>query len=93
MKYVIDMRNRKIQISPFYERNNRTRNNDENGNLNFSSNDNAGFKTLNDELINSRQRRKIRIDIKKKIIILFIVIIQIFIKKYIIEGGLLQMNV
>ena len=66
MKYVIDMRNRKIQISPFYERNNRTRNNDDIGSLNFSSNDNARFKTLNDDLYNSRQRRKIRLDIKKK---------------------------
>ena len=48
MKYVIDMRNRKIQVSPALDKNNHTRNVDLNDDYN---NNNAFSKTINDSQV------------------------------------------
>jgi hypothetical protein len=58
MKYVIDMRNRKLQISPANDRNNPSRNNDE---FNYSTN-NGHYKTLGDDFYYSKQRKRHRTD-------------------------------
>ena len=55
MKYVIDMRNRKIQVSPALDKNNHTRNVDLNDDYN---NNNAFSKTINDGFYDAKKRNK-----------------------------------